>query len=196
MTGKPDRLVVDALHDAAIAGDHEGLVIDQIIAKHAVEVAFGQSKAHRHRQTLTQRAGGAFDALQLGVFGVASAHRMQLTERLDVIHRRARIAGEVQQAVDQHRAMPRRQDEPVAVGPARLGGVELEEFGKQHGRDVGHAHGHAGVAAVGRLHCIHRQDPDGIGHGGETVGSEGHCFGVLLNGETGVIRVGFLCGWA
>jgi hypothetical protein len=36
----------------------------------------------------------------------------------------------VQQAVDQHRAVARRQDEAITVGPARLGGIELQELAK------------------------------------------------------------------
>ena len=65
--------------------------------------------------------------------------------------RRGLVAGQVQQGVDQHRAVARRQDEAVAVGPVRAAGVELQKFREQHRRHVGHAHRHAGVAAVGLL---------------------------------------------
>jgi hypothetical protein len=45
-------------------------------------MTLGQRKADRHGQALTQRAGGAFHARQLGVFGVAGADRVQLAELL------------------------------------------------------------------------------------------------------------------
>ncbi len=32
MPGQPDRLVVDAFHQAPVAGDHPGVVIDQRVA--------------------------------------------------------------------------------------------------------------------------------------------------------------------
>ena len=33
MAGEPRRLVVDPLHQAAVAGDHPGAVVDQIVAE-------------------------------------------------------------------------------------------------------------------------------------------------------------------
>ena len=56
------------------------------------------------------------------------------------------------------------QDEAVTVGPVRVGGVELQELGEQHGRHVGGTHGQAGVAGVGLLDGVHREGTDGIGH--------------------------------
>jgi hypothetical protein len=57
--------------------------------------------------------------------------------------------------------MARRQDEPVAVGPVRRGGVEAQVLFEQHGRDVGHAHRHAGMTGIGGGHCVQRQGADG-----------------------------------
>ena len=61
MPGKADRLVVDAFHQAAVAGDHLGAVVDQIVAVDGVEVALGDRHADRHRQALPQRPGGRLD---------------------------------------------------------------------------------------------------------------------------------------
>ena len=60
--------------------------------------------------------------------------------------------------------MAGRQHEPVAVGPARVGGVEFVEAGPQHGGDVGHAHRHAGMAGLRRLHRVDGQRADGVRH--------------------------------
>jgi len=45
----------------------------------------------------------------------------------------------------------------------RVGGVEFQVPREQGGRGVGHAHRHAGMAAVGGFNRIHRQGADGVG---------------------------------
>ena len=80
---------------------------------------------------------------------------------LDVVQRQV-VAGQVQQAVEQHRAVPGREHEAVAIGPVGIARVVLEEARPQH---VGHRRGaerHAGMAAVGLLHHVHRQEADGV----------------------------------
>ena len=59
--------------------------------------------------------------------------------------------------------MAGRQDEAVAVGPVRIGGIELQMPREQHRRDIGHAHRHAGMAAVRGLDRIHRERANGVG---------------------------------
>ena len=134
MAGKARRLVVDALHQAAVAGDHPGPVIDQIVAEHGVEVALGDRHADRHREALAERPGGRLDAVEQEILGMAGAGRAELAEARDLLDRRLRVAGQMEQRVDQHRAVAGRQDEAVAVGPVRVGGIVLQIFGQQHGR--------------------------------------------------------------
>jgi hypothetical protein len=86
------------------------------------------------------------------------------------------MAGEVQQRVEQHRAVPGREHETVAVGPARVGGIVFQEAGPQAGGGIGHAHRHAGMAGLRLLHRIHRQRADGVGHAallGDRTGQQG-----------------------
>ena len=163
MARQRNRFLADAFHQAAIAGHNPGVVIDQRIAKHAVQVPLRHRHAHRHRQALPQRPGGAFHARQLGGFRMTGAWGMPLAEALDVIQGRLLIAGQVQQRIDQHRTMAGRQHKAVPIRPARRLGIELQVIGEQHGRDIGHAHRHSRVAAVGSFHRIHSQRPDGIG---------------------------------
>ena len=98
-----------------------------------------------------------------------------LAEVAQLLHRHGLEAGQVQQGVEQHRAVAGRQHEAVAVGPVGLGGVVLQELGQQHRGHVGHAHRHARVAGVGLCDGVHRQDADGVGHrlrrGGHGAGS-------------------------
>ena len=163
LPGQTDRFVIDAFHQAAIARDYPGLVIDQVVTEHGIQVTLGHRHADCHRQPLPQWAGGAFDAGKLEILRMTRTRAAKFAEIADVVDRRARIAAQVQQAVDQHRSMPRRQHETVAVGPIRVGGIVFQELGPQHGRDIGHAHRHAGVTGIGGLHRVHRQRADGVG---------------------------------
>ena len=76
------------------------------------------------------------------------------------------VAGEIQQRIEQHRAVAGRQHEAVAVGPVGSLGIEFQEVGEQHGGDVGHAHRQAGMAGIRLLDRIHGQRADGVGHAG------------------------------
>ena len=78
--------------------------------------------------------------------------------------RHALVAGQMQQRVEQHRAVAGRQHEAVAVRPGRVGGIEFEEAREQHGRDIGHAHRHAGMAGLRLLDGVDRQEADRVGH--------------------------------
>jgi hypothetical protein len=144
--GQAHGFVVDAFHQAAIARDHPGAVIDQVIAELRIEVAFGHGHAHGHGKALAQRAGGAFHARQQEVFRVAGARAAKLTEIADVVHRRLLVARQVEQRVEQHRTVARREHEAIAIGPLGRGGIELQKARPQHRGNIGHAHRHARVA--------------------------------------------------
>ena len=68
-----DRLVADAFHQVAVAGDDIGLVIDQLVAEAGIEDALGQRHADGIGDALAQRAGGGLDAGQVAIFGMAGA---------------------------------------------------------------------------------------------------------------------------
>ncbi len=56
--------------------------------------------------------------------------------------------------------MAGREDETVAVGPVGAGGVELQVPGEEDGGDVGHAHGHPGMARIGGGDGVQREGAD------------------------------------
>ena len=124
----------------------------------------GQRHADRVGEPLPQRTGRRFDARRMAVFGMAGGLGAELAEVAQLVHRHTRIAGEVQQGVEQHRAVSGRQHEAVAIRPFGRRGIELQELGEQHRRNVGHAHRHAGMPGFGLLDGVHGQCPDGVGH--------------------------------
>ncbi len=164
MAGERDRLVADALHQAAVARHAIGEVVDDVVAVAAIEQPLGERHADGIAETLAERPGGRLDAGRMAIFRVARRARAELAEVLELLELHLGIAGEIEQRVEQHRAVAGRQHEAVAVGPIGVRGVELQEAREQHGGDIGHAHGHAGMAGIGLLHGVHGQRPDGIGH--------------------------------
>ena len=92
-----------------------------------VETGSIQRQADGVRHALAQRARGGLDAGGDAHLGVARRLAVQLAEVAQLAHRQV-VAREVQQRVDQHRAVTGRQHEAVPVGPVRPAGVELEEL--------------------------------------------------------------------
>ena len=71
VAGERDRLVADAFHQAAVAGDHLGVVVDEVVAEPRGEVALGHRHADGVGEALAQRAGGGLDARRAGRIRVA-----------------------------------------------------------------------------------------------------------------------------
>ena len=161
--GQRQRFLADPFHQATVAGNDIGVVVDDLCPPARPLHLFGDGEPDRIGQTLPERASGGFDPPGVAIFGVACGARPPLAEIPDLIQRDVGVAGQIHQRIKQHRAMARRQDEAVAVGPFRVGRLKLQMFLKQHRRHVGHAHRHAGMAGIGRLHRIHRQHADGAG---------------------------------
>ncbi len=154
-----------ALHQAAVAGKHPGPVIDQRQPR-PVELGGEHLLRERHadgvREPLAQRAGRGLDAHGEIVLRVSCAATAELAEMPDLVHA-DRIAGQVQQRIQQHRGVAIGQHEAIAVPPARIGRIVLQEFPPQHFGEVRHAHRRPGVARVGLLYRIHREHTDHVG---------------------------------
>ncbi len=127
MAGQRGGLVADALHQAAVAGDDVGVVVDQLVAEAGGEMALGQRHADRVGEALAQRPGRGLDAEGVPVLGMAGRARAELAEAPQLVERHVRIAGEVEQRIEQHRAVAGREHEPVAVGPIRMLRVDTSE---------------------------------------------------------------------
>ena len=159
-SGKADGLLADTLHQTAVARDAPGMVIDDLGPPTGAQGCLGHGKAHGIGQPLTKRAGGGFDPGGMAIFGVARRDRAQLPEIADLFQRHVGIAGQMQQRIQQHRAMARAQDEPVTIGPMRRAGIEFQMLLEQDRGDIGHAHRHAGMAGIGGGDGIERQGAD------------------------------------
>ena len=139
-------------------------MIDDVAAEQCGEVALGDRHADGVGEPLAERAGGGFDAGRVAVFGMAGRERAELAEALDLVDRHLLVAEQIKQRVEQHRAVAGREHEAVAVGPGRIGRIELQKAREQHGRDIGRAHRQAGMSGLRLLDRIHRQRADGVGH--------------------------------
>ncbi len=99
--------MADAFHQAAVAHEGEGVVVDHIevvTVELLCQQFFSQRHADRVGDALAQRAGGGFDAGRHVHFGVARGFAVQLAEFLQLGHRQL-VAGEVQHRVQQHRGV-------------------------------------------------------------------------------------------
>ena len=163
-TGKATGFMGDAFHQAAIAQEQPGVVIDDIkprFIKFSGQRFFGNRHPNGIGNPLPQRAGGGFHARGIAIFWMARRTRMELTEVTNVIHAQV-IAGKVQQRVNQHGAMTIRLNITIAVEPLRIFRVMAKVTTPNHFSNIGHSHRCARVAGVGFLNRIDAQDPDGI----------------------------------
>jgi hypothetical protein len=164
--GQRDRLLADALHQAAVADADEGAVIDHRVAV-AVEFGRQQRLGERHPdrigQALAERAGGGFDAGRHADLRMAGRLAAELAKASQLVERQC-VAGEVQQRVQQHRRMAVAEHEPIPIGPQRIARVMAQVSVPQHGGHLGHAERRAGVTAPGLLHRIGGQHAHAVGH--------------------------------
>ena len=168
-------LMRDTFHEAAIASEHPGEVIDDrqaLAIELACEQALGQGHADRIGQPLTERPGGGLDTGREADLRMPGCLRVQLAKVAKIIDRE-RIAAQMQQRIEQHRAMAIGQHEAITVEPAGLRRVVFEMSGPQRDGNVGHAHRHAGMTGARALHCVHGKHPDGGSHARRLAGVQG-----------------------
>ncbi len=115
------------LHQAAIAEEYPGPVIDDLVAR-TIERRGKHFLCERHADcvgyALPERPGRGLDRQVAFAFRVARSPVTELAEVPDFVDRQG-ITGQVQQAVKQHRAVTVRQHESIAVPPLGIPGVML-----------------------------------------------------------------------
>ena len=156
--------MADPFHQAAITSNHIGVVIDKIGSEFGGEVAFGHRHANRIGKPLSQRAGGCFNTAGMTKFRVTGGDRAQLPEIFDLRARHVCMSGQIQQRINQHRAMPGRQYKAVTVRPVRVGSIEIQVIGKQRGGSIRHSHWHARMAGFCRFNGVHCQRTNSVRH--------------------------------
>ena len=158
------RLMRNAFHHAAVAEERVGVVRYELDAG-PVELPRQQLLRDRHADgvgdALPERSGRGLHAGRDAILRVPGGCRMQLAEAPELRQRQV-IAAQVQQCVQQHRAVAVRDHEAVPVRPLRIRRVVPQVTPPQHLRDFGHAHRHAGMAGIRLLDRIHRQSAQRI----------------------------------
>ncbi len=156
MAGERGGLVADTLLETAVAGDHERVMVDHVVAELCTQASFGNRHADGVRESLTKGTGRDLDAdgeLRLGVTGRL---RSPLAELLDVVELEAGT-DEIEHRVLQDRCVAVGEDEPIAVGPVRVGRVVAHHPAEQHVGQRRQRHCGSLVATLGLQRRIHRE---------------------------------------
>ena len=167
MAGERGRLVADPFHQVAIAGDDVSVVIDDLIAELGRQHPLGERHADRIADPLPERPGRGLDAGRVPPLRMPGGAAAELPEALELVERHVGVAGQVQQRIEQHRAVPGGQHEAVAVRPIRRPRIEPQKLREEDGSDIGHPHRHAGMSRLRLLDRIHGERSNRIRHAAE-----------------------------
>ncbi len=191
MTGKRDGFLADAFHEAAVTGNHIGVMVDEAVAELCIEDTFGKCHADGIGDALSERAGRRLDTGGVTIFRMACGARTELTEILDLVDGDVFVARKIEQRIEQHRAVACGEHETVAIRPVRVLRVVREKTGIKRRRYIGCTHRQAGMARIGFLYRVHREEADRVGHLVLFVGI-GHGLSRLsLGGVNGVAAMPF-----
>ena len=165
MARERSRFGRNAFHQISVRYDAVRVVIDNRVVR---PVVAGRQPSFRNRHSdsiaepLSQRTRRDFDPRRMiSALRMAGSLAAQLAEAFEFVERQI-VAGKMQQAVEQHGTVPRRKNEPIAIGPKRIVRIEAEEAGPQCIRHGGRAHRHSGMPGVGVLHGVYRKHAEGI----------------------------------
>ena len=125
------------------------------------QVRFGHRQTHAVTEALTERSRGRLDAWRRATLRMAGRDAAPFAKLFDLFERKI-ITGEVQQAVQQHRSVPRREHEAIAVEPFGIGRIVFEEPGPQHIRHRRGTHRHSRVPALSLLHSVHGEKAQSV----------------------------------
>src|SRR5579863_1299316 len=101
---------------------------------------------------------------------------MPLTERLQIIQRQF-VAAEIQGGVQERRGVAVGEHEAIAIRPLEMGRTVLHQLMKQQVSNGRAAQRRSGVAALGLLYRVNREEPQGINRKlieGDVGGGWGH----------------------
>ena len=164
MACERSRLLGNAFHQVAIAADDIGVVIDNVVAFAVIargQPGFRNGHADAVAESLAERAGGDFDAHRMTALRMPRSFAAPLAEAFQFFERQI-VAGEMEQAVEQHGAMTGRQDEAITVEPQWVLGIEFQVLRPERVGHRGRAHRHSRMTRVSLLHGIGREKADRI----------------------------------
>ena len=188
MAGERCRLRPHTLHQTAVAAHRVDRVVEEVEAG-LVVAARKPALADRHpdtgRDALTERPRRGLDARHPVILRMAWRLAAQLAEALDVVERHRGLAQalvlgvdgprarEIEHRPQQHRRMPVRKHETVAVGPDRVLRVETHDPVPECVHKRRQRHRRPGMPGIRRLHRVDRQRADRVD--GERVGVLRRC---------------------
>ena len=164
----------DALHQAAVAGDRVDVEVEELLAVAGAQPLRGDRHPDRGGDALAERPGRRLDPGGPAVLGVPRRAGVELAEAFDVLEADRGVAdhlvvgvdgadpGEVEDRVEQHRGVARGEDEAIAVGPDRVGGVEAEVALPERVGERGQRHRGSGVPGVRLLDRVDRECADRV----------------------------------
>ena len=164
VAGQRSSLMGYPLHEIAVAYNTVGVMIDYFMAwfvEPGCQVPFSYGHAHPVGKSLPEGPGAGFNSRCIAVFGMARRLDAPLAELFKFCQGQI-VAGQMQQAVEQHGTMACGQDKSVPVGPSRIPGAVAQEPGPE---DICHgcgAHGHAGMAGIGLLYRVNGEKSYGV----------------------------------
>ncbi len=161
VAGQRGRLVGDALHEAAVAGDHVGVVVAHVGTEAVAHHTLGDGQADRVAETLAQRPRGHLDARRVAALGVARRLAAPLAELAQVLEREV-VPGQVQEGVLEDARVAVGENETVTVGPVGIARVVVHDAGPQHVGERGQRHGCTRVSGLGRLGRVHGDATDDV----------------------------------
>ncbi len=164
VAGERCRLGRHAFHEIPVGHQRVGSMVDDGVARTIETVrerTLGDRHAHSVGDALAERARRGLDSRRHERLGMSRRAALPLTERSQVVEGEV-VSGQVQEAIEQHAAVTRREYEAVAVGPLGIPRIVSQVLVPEDVRHRGGAHRQAGMAGVGLLHRVDRQHPDGV----------------------------------
>jgi len=164
MSGERDHLLANAFLQAAVADQRVGVMIDDLRPEPFVEEGFGDGHAGGIGNPLAERAGRRLDAAVRIELRMTLAMRAEFPEGFDFVDGDLLVTAQVEKRVEQHRPMPVRLHEAVAVEPQRILRIELQMAREKGRAGIGGAQRRAGVTLPDALDRVDGQETDCIGH--------------------------------
>jgi len=162
--GERGGLGGDALHQVAVAGDHVGVVVDDLmlgVVELGRQVRLGDRHADGVPEPLAQGPGRRLDTGRHAALGMSGRPAAPLAERAEVVEREV-VAGQMQHGVEQHAGVPGGEHEAVAVGPSGVSRVVAQMPGEEDVRRRRQPHGGARMTRTRLLHGVDGQEPDRV----------------------------------
>ena len=153
----------DAFHQVAVARDAIGVVVDDFLFAivRRGELSFRDRESDRIADALAERPRGHFHAGGMVELRVARRLTAQLPEAFEVVQR-DRVAAQIEEGVDEHRAVARAQNEAIAIEPGRILGIELQVPAPKRVSHARRAERQARMAGVRFLDAIYGEKTNGI----------------------------------